>query len=85
MNRREFLRGASAAAAVAAIPLPVLAETMPAIPALFQAGDTFYNGVIIREVFDLNASARMALRTWASRRELMETFPWGIPTEAASR
>jgi|SRR5882724_3804819 len=50
LSRRNFLRGTAACAVAAAVPLPVLAET---IPPIFDGYIGTYNGVIIRQVENL--------------------------------
>ena len=74
MNRRNFLRGASAVAVAAALPAPVLADGPVTAKLLvehrpiFQGAIGTYQGVVLRsmnmETYDLNAYARQTLKSW---------------------
>lgn len=75
ISRRGFLRGAAASTVAAAVPLPMLAEAMPAMSPIFEGATGIYNGVIIRETYDLRASARAVLGKWISRSEAASMFP----------
>lgn len=71
VSRRWFLSGAGACAAAAAIPLPALPDMsllapyhVVTGPPIFDGAIGTYNGVIIRESFDLRVCAREALAAW---------------------
>lgn len=74
ISRRNFLRGASACAVAAALPVPVLSnDYWPAGGPIFKGSIGVYQGVILREmgareVFDLNACARRSLVRWYAER-----------------
>lgn len=61
ISRRNFLRGSTACAAVAAMPLPAALVPLP----IFEVSIGIYQGVVVREVMSLDRAAmRDGLKTW---------------------
>lgn len=82
ISRRNFLSGSAACAVAAALPvLPGAAPVMwsrNVTPPIFEGAIGVYDGVVVRDFYDLNACAREGLWKWARDRGQWE--PCGAST-----